>query len=118
MVAKVFEVGVGEMSISGKRGLLQSEDGDLLGMRDGKGTEKEAIDDAKEGGVDSHAEGKGDDADKGEAGILREGAKGVLNVSPEIEHVGELPSEIMDMHAHSACLKRKDAKACRILHLK
>jgi len=91
VVAQVFEVGVGEMAISGKRGLLQSKNGDLFGMRDGEGAEKETVDDAKEGGVDSHAEGEGDDTDEGEAGVLREGAKGILNVSPEIEHVGESP---------------------------
>jgi len=36
VVPQVFEIGVREMTISGKRGLLQGEDGDLFRMRHGK----------------------------------------------------------------------------------
>ena len=71
LVAQVFVVGIRKVMVSRNRRLLESEDSDLLGMGHRQRAKQESIDDAEEGGVDGHAECQGNDADEGEARVLR-----------------------------------------------
>ena len=78
-------------------GLLKGEDGDLLGMGHGHGTEEETVDHAEDAGVDGDAEGKRYDGDGGKPGRLAKCAKRKTQILPEICHPitsHENPSEL------------------------
>src|ERR1700750_3200072 len=84
--ANVEEVGIGEGLEAVGSLLLQRENGDLFGMRDGQRAEEKAVDDAEDGGVDGHAEAEGDDRDQRESWGVAQGAHRVLKVLPEALH--------------------------------
>jgi hypothetical protein len=88
LVAELDIIGVGEFLQGMIAGLLEAEDGELLGSGDRQGTQQEAVNDAEDGGVYGDAQGERHDGESSEPGRRAQSAESVTQILPETLHVG------------------------------
>jgi hypothetical protein len=75
LIVKIHKVRVGELLERVIASLLQSKDGELLGVGHGQRPEEEAVNDAENGSVDGDAERESNDCDGGKPRRLEKSAK-------------------------------------------